>query len=233
MIGAAVLPAFTVSIEGVLATLLPPDRVEISSSLLGIGLQLKQAMPASFLPLTHFTHLLTYLPPLANLLSAADHPAHRSFRPMPASLRAILLACRRRAISPAPRLSLSAPCRQCSCAASSRSTYTHYVHAPRTRPTYTHHPPWPRVPCGSAECCSLPAMAADAGVPRAHRAAALAPPPRPAVGGAAARLLATQPAARRRALLRVGRARRLRAHHPHPNPNPNPNPKSNPNLCGV
>ena len=60
VIGAAVLPAFTVSIEGVLATLLPPDRVEISSSLLGIGLQLKQAMPASFTsyPLYSLTHLL-------------------------------------------------------------------------------------------------------------------------------------------------------------------------------
>ena len=41
--GAALLPAFTVSIEGLLATLLPPDRIEISSSLLGIGLQLPQA----------------------------------------------------------------------------------------------------------------------------------------------------------------------------------------------
>jgi len=60
VIGAAVLPAFTVSIEGVLATLLPPDRVEISSSLLGIGLQLQQAMPASFTtyPLYSLTHLL-------------------------------------------------------------------------------------------------------------------------------------------------------------------------------
>ena len=60
MIGAVVLPAFTVSTEGVLTTLLPPDRVEISSSLLGIGLQLKQAMPASFTayPLYSLTHLL-------------------------------------------------------------------------------------------------------------------------------------------------------------------------------
>tara|TARA_B100000795_G_scaffold143201_1_gene107200 strand:- start:201 stop:347 length:147 start_codon:yes stop_codon:yes gene_type:complete len=47
VVGAAVLPAFTVSIEGLLATLLPPDRVEISSSLLGIGLQLPQATPAT------------------------------------------------------------------------------------------------------------------------------------------------------------------------------------------
>ena len=60
MIGAAVLPAFTVSIEGVLATLLPPDRVEISSTLLGIGLQLKQAVPASLSTYTLYslTHLL-------------------------------------------------------------------------------------------------------------------------------------------------------------------------------
>ena len=62
MLGAAVLPAFTVSIEGVLATLLPPDRVEISSSLLGIGLQLPQTIPANLLTCPP---QLTYLPTAA------------------------------------------------------------------------------------------------------------------------------------------------------------------------
>ena len=85
MLGAAVLPAFTVSIEGVLATLLPPDRVEISSSLLGIGLQLPQASPAtcSLWSLVYsFTHLSRLL----------------------ASLTYELTCRRRRAICPAPRL---------------------------------------------------------------------------------------------------------------------------------
>lgn len=83
MLGAAVLPAFTVSIEGVLATLLPPDRVEISSSLLGIGLQLPQAIPAN---------LLTCPPQLTQIPTAALSLTHRSCRPMPANLAAFLPA---------------------------------------------------------------------------------------------------------------------------------------------
>ena len=83
MLGAAVLPAFTVSIEGVLATLLPPDRVEISSSLLGIGLQLPQAIPAN---------LLTCPPQLTQIPTAALSLTHRSCRPMPVNLAAFLPA---------------------------------------------------------------------------------------------------------------------------------------------
>ena len=94
MLGAAVLPAFTVSIEGVLATLLPPDRVEISSSLLGIGLQLPQASPATC-SLVELSFLI-YPPQLQ--ADASD------LSRLLASLTYELTCRRRRAICPAPRL---------------------------------------------------------------------------------------------------------------------------------
>ena len=43
VVGVAVLPAFTITWQGLVATLLPADAVSVSSSLLSLGLQLPQA----------------------------------------------------------------------------------------------------------------------------------------------------------------------------------------------